>query len=77
MQLTKRAVGTLRRQVEPRDTDPVNRYKVEPLDRDVFIYGTFAGNQGHEDWRITGRDGVYKTPDDALAVLQKEADEAA
>ena len=75
MKLTMRAVGHLNRQQAMLDTDPVNRYKVEPLDHDVFIIGLLGGN-GHERWEITGRKDKYKTPDEALAVLQKEADAA-
>jgi hypothetical protein len=73
MQLTKRAVGTLRRQAEPLDTDTVNRYVVEPLDHEVSLIGFFGGSTD-EHWEITGRKNRYKTPDEALAVLQKEAD---
>jgi hypothetical protein len=73
MQLTKRAVGTLRRQAESSDADIVNRYVVEPLDHEVSLIGFFGGNT-HEHWEITGRKNKYKTPDEALAVLQEEAD---
>jgi hypothetical protein len=73
MQLTKRAIGTLRGQAEPLDTDTVNRYIVEPLDQEVSLIGFFGGNT-HEHWEITGRKNRYKTPDEALAVLQREAD---
>jgi hypothetical protein len=76
VQLTKRAVGHIHGEgLKP--SDPVNRWKVEPLEKDVFIIGFNVGRQGQEYWQIVGRRGDYKTADEALAVLQREADEKA
>lgn len=73
--LTKRAVGHLHGQ-EMTDSDPVNRWRVEPLEKEVFIVGFNVGRQNQKEyWQITGRKGNYSSPDEALAVLQCEIDE--
>ena len=73
VKLTIRPIGRLHRQVELIPTDPIIWYKVEPLDRDVFIDVIFGGNT-YEASQIRGRKEEYKTPDEALAVLQCEMD---
>jgi Domain of unknown function (DUF3825) len=73
--LTKRAVGHLHGE-EMADSDPVNRWRVEPLEKEVFLIGFNVGRRNQKEyWQITGRKGNYPSPDEALAVLQREIDE--
>jgi hypothetical protein len=75
VKLTKRAVGRVHGE-EIESSDPINTWRVEPLDKDVFIIGFSVGRHGQEYWQIVGRKGDdYRTADEALAVLQREADE--
>ena len=76
MKLTMRAVGHLHGE-EMKPTDTINRWKVEPLEKETFIVGFNVDRPIHNAyWQITGRKGNYKTAEEALAVLQKEQDAA-
>ena len=56
-------------------TDPINRWKVEGLEKDVFIVGFNLGRPNQKPyWQIAGRKNNYESTEDALAVLQKEQD---
>lgn len=50
--------------------DPIIRWKVEPLEKDVFIIGFNLGRPGQKSrWRIAGRETDYDTAEEALAVV--------
>ena len=75
MKLTKHAVGRLYAQ-DLTPTDPINRWKVEPLEKEVRIIGFNLGRPTQKAYfEITGREGIYRTDDEALAAVQKEMDE--
>ncbi|MDP9161482.1 MAG: hypothetical protein M3O09_14775 [Acidobacteriota bacterium] len=66
------AIGHLRGK-EIRPSDLVNKWKVEGIEKEVFIDSDGAPDP---TYCITGRPELYKTPEEALAVLQKENDDS-
>lgn len=71
VKLHLRPVGELVRE----ESRTVNKYEVEPSreHKRVFLIGFNVGLPS-EYWQIAGRSSNYPKPEEALSVLQKEAD---